>query len=92
VHVHLVVRDGVFDESDAGLAFTLLPAPTGGELLAILDRVTHRGARRPTHARPGFNLGDLATGGRISSSTASRRRRATPPAARRTAATGPTTW
>jgi hypothetical protein len=36
----------VFAETDAGLAFTLLPAPTGGDLLAILDRVMRRVARR----------------------------------------------
>jgi hypothetical protein len=35
VHFHLLVPDGVFAETGAELAFTLLPAPTGGDLLAI---------------------------------------------------------
>jgi hypothetical protein len=35
-------------ETDAGLMFTLLPAPTGRDLLAILDRVIRRVARRST--------------------------------------------
>jgi hypothetical protein len=38
--------DGVFVEAGAGMAFALLPAPTGADLLAILDRVSPRVARR----------------------------------------------
>jgi len=47
VHFHLLVPDGVFSPTaDDGLAFALLPAPTGTDLLAILDRVIRRIARR----------------------------------------------
>ncbi len=47
VHFHLLVPDGVFTPTaDDGLAFALLPAPTGTDLLAILDRVIRRIARR----------------------------------------------
>jgi putative transposase len=43
VHFHLLVPDGVFTPTDDdGLAFALLPAPTGTDLLAILDRVIRR--------------------------------------------------
>jgi hypothetical protein len=35
VHFHLLIPDGVFTETDAGLMFTLLPEPTGRDLLAI---------------------------------------------------------
>jgi hypothetical protein len=41
-----LVPDGVFNETDAGLAFALLPPPTGRDLLAILDRVIRRVAQR----------------------------------------------
>jgi hypothetical protein len=33
-----MVPDGVFAEACDGLAFVLLPVPTGADLLAILDR------------------------------------------------------
>ena len=47
VHFHLLVPDGVFTPTaDDGLAFALLPAPTGTDLFAILDRVIRRIARR----------------------------------------------
>lgn len=52
VHFHLLVPDGVFAETDAGLVFMLLPAPTGGDLLAILDRVMCRVARRLDREEP----------------------------------------
>jgi hypothetical protein len=52
VHFHLLAPDGVFAETDAGLAFMLLPAPTGGDLLAILDRVMGRVARRLDREEP----------------------------------------
>lgn len=47
VHFHLVVPDGVFVDNDAhGLRFELLPVPTNAEVLAILDRLMRRIARR----------------------------------------------
>ena len=47
VHFHLLVPDGVFTPTaDDGLAFARLPAPTGTDLLAILDRVIRCIARR----------------------------------------------
>jgi hypothetical protein len=52
VHFHLLIPDGVFTETDAGLMFTLLPAPTGRDLLAILDRVIRRVARRLAREQP----------------------------------------
>ena len=52
VHFHLLIPDGVFNEADAGLMFTLLPAPTGRNLLAILDRVIRRVARRLAREQP----------------------------------------
>jgi hypothetical protein len=52
VHFHLLVPDGVFTETDAGLAFVLLPPPTGRELLAILDRVIRRVAQRLAREQP----------------------------------------
>jgi hypothetical protein len=42
----------VFTETDAGLMFTLLPAPTGRDLLAILDRMIRRVARRLAREQP----------------------------------------
>jgi len=50
--LHLLAPDGVFAETDARLAFMLLPAPTGGDLLAILDRVMRRVARRLDREEP----------------------------------------
>jgi hypothetical protein len=46
VHFHVLVADGVFTEAGDGLAFALLPAPTGADLLAILDRVIRQISRR----------------------------------------------
>jgi len=46
VHFHLVVPDGVFVESDAGLRFEMLPVPTNTNVLAILDRIMRQLARR----------------------------------------------
>jgi len=46
VHFHLLVPDGVFTQAGDGLSFVRLPAPTGVDLLAILDRVIRRVARR----------------------------------------------
>ncbi|HEX2689477.1 MAG TPA: transposase [Kofleriaceae bacterium] len=46
VHFHLLIPDGVFTDVGDGLAFALLPAPTGVDLLAILDRVIRQIARR----------------------------------------------
>ena len=37
VDFHLLVPDGVFAEAGDGLTFVRLPAPTGADLLAILD-------------------------------------------------------
>jgi len=42
---HQLILDGVFAEA-GGLAFALLPAPTGADLLAILDRAIRRVACR----------------------------------------------
>ena len=42
----------MFTETDAGLMFTLLPAPAGRDLLAILDRVIRRVARRLAREQP----------------------------------------
>jgi len=57
VHYHLLVPDGVFAEAGDGLAFVLLPVPTGADLLAILGSqhglrfpsrtMARRGAERP---------------------------------------------
>jgi Putative transposase len=49
VHFHLTVPDGVFADAGDGLSFVLLPAPTGADLLALLDRVIRRVARRLAH-------------------------------------------
>jgi hypothetical protein len=46
VHFHLVVPDGVFAEDGAGLRFEMLPVPTNAQVLAILDRIMRRIARR----------------------------------------------
>ena len=58
VHFHLLVPDGVFTETDAGLAFGLLPPPTGRDLLAILDRVIRRGAQRLAREQPDDAMAD----------------------------------
>jgi hypothetical protein len=52
----VLLPDGVFTETDAGLMFTLLPAPTGRDLLAILDRVIRRMARRLAGEQPDVEL------------------------------------
>ena len=46
VHFHLLVPDGVFAQTGAEPAFMLLPAPTAGDLWAILERAMRRVARR----------------------------------------------
>jgi hypothetical protein len=46
VHFHLVVPDGVFVDDGDGLAFAMLPVPTSADVLAILDRIVRRVARR----------------------------------------------
>ena len=52
VHFHLVVPDGVFVDDEAhGLRFELLPVPTNAEVLAILDRLLRRIARRLASSR-----------------------------------------
>jgi hypothetical protein len=58
VHFHLLVPDGVFNETDAGLAFALLPPPTGRDLLAILDRVIRRVAQRLAREQPDDAMAD----------------------------------
>jgi hypothetical protein len=50
VHFHLVVPDGVFVDADDRLAFALHPVPSSGDVLAILDRIVRRVARRFAHA------------------------------------------
>src|SRR4051794_17134227 len=60
---HLLAPDGVFAETDAGPAFTLLPVPTGGDLLAILEREMRRVARRLAREEPNDpTLGDSPPG------------------------------
>jgi len=46
VHFHLVVPDGVFVEDGTGLRFEMLPVPSNANVLAILDRIMRRIARR----------------------------------------------
>jgi len=46
VHFHLVIPDGVFVEDGDGLRFVMLPMPTNANVLAILDRIMRRVARR----------------------------------------------
>ena len=46
VHFHLVVPDGVFVDDGEGLAFAMHPVPTSADVLAILDRIVRRVARR----------------------------------------------
>ncbi|MDQ3365202.1 MAG: transposase [Myxococcota bacterium] len=54
VHFHLVVPDGVFVDEHQGLRFELLPVPTNADVLAILDRLRRRIARRlAMHANAG---------------------------------------
>jgi hypothetical protein len=45
-HFHLLVPDGVFVDADDRLAFALHPVPTSADVLAILDRIVCRIARR----------------------------------------------
>jgi hypothetical protein len=60
VHFHVLVADGVFTEAGDGLAFALLPAPTGADLLAILDRVIRQISRRLAREAAGANDTDDA--------------------------------
>ena len=60
VHYHLLVPDGVFAEAGDGLAFVLLPVPTGADLLAILNRVIRQVARRLANEAAGVNDTDDA--------------------------------
>jgi hypothetical protein len=60
VHFHVLVADGVFTEAGDGLAFALLPAPTGVDLLAILDRVIRQISRRLAREAAGANDTDDA--------------------------------
>jgi hypothetical protein len=53
-----LVPDGVFTETDAGLAFALLPPPTGRDLLAILDRVIRCVAQRLAREQPDDAMAD----------------------------------
>src|SRR5271170_302113 len=46
VHFHIVVPDGVFVDDGDGLRFEMHPVPTSADLLAILDRIVRRVARR----------------------------------------------
>ena len=46
VHFHLVVPDGVFVDDGERLRFALQPVPTNADVLAILDRIVRRVARR----------------------------------------------
>jgi hypothetical protein len=46
VHFHLVVPDGVFVDDGDQLRFVILPVPTNQDVLAILDRIVRRVARR----------------------------------------------
>ena len=46
VHFHVVVPEGVFVDDGERLAFAMLPVPTSGDVLAILDRIERRVARR----------------------------------------------
>jgi hypothetical protein len=46
VHYHVLVPDGVFVEDGDGLRFEMHPVPTNADVLAILDRIVRRVARR----------------------------------------------
>jgi hypothetical protein len=46
VHFHVVVPDGVFVDDGDQLAFVMHPMPTTSDVLAILDRIVRRLARR----------------------------------------------
>ena len=46
VHFHVVVPDGVFVDDGESLRFAMLPVPTSADVLAILDRIVRRVARR----------------------------------------------
>ena len=46
VHYHVIVPDGVFVEDGGPLAFAMLPVPTSEDVLAILDRIVRRVAKR----------------------------------------------
>ncbi len=45
-YFHLVVPDGVFVEDGDSLTFVMLPVPSNAHVLAILDRIMRRIARR----------------------------------------------
>src|SRR3954464_15051012 len=60
VHFHVLVADGVFTEVGDGLAVALLPAPTGADLLAMLDRVIRQISRRLAREAAGANDTDEA--------------------------------
>ena len=57
---HLVVPDGVFVKDGEGLRFEMLPVPTNAEVLAILDRIMRRIARRLAEDAGDGNVGDNA--------------------------------
>jgi hypothetical protein len=46
VHFHLLAPDGVFVDDADRLAFALHPVPTSADVVAILDRIVRRSARR----------------------------------------------
>src|SRR5258706_10926342 len=46
VHYHVLVPDGLFVDDGDGLRFELHPGPTNADVLAILDRLVRRVARR----------------------------------------------
>jgi len=46
VHFHLLVPDGVFVDDEDRLVFALHPVPTSANVVAILDRMVRRIARR----------------------------------------------
>jgi hypothetical protein len=46
VHYHVIVPDGVFVQDGGPLAFAMLPVPTSEDVLAILDRIVRRVAKR----------------------------------------------
>ena len=46
VHYHVIVPDGVFVDDGEGLRFAMHPVPTSADVLAILDRIVRRVARR----------------------------------------------
>jgi hypothetical protein len=73
IHFHLVVPDGLFVDEGDRLRFVMRPVPTNADVLAILDRIMRRVARRladeasdlddeaaPPHAGPGRGRHDVA--------------------------------